>query len=91
MVSSLFRTDHPGVILEGCVTAEAAADLTGYNIQHIRRLACDGKLDAIHVGRSWLIKIRSLEAYLSEVVAEGDGRFGPRTPAKPNNHDNASA
>ncbi|MBN1313141.1 MAG: helix-turn-helix domain-containing protein [Anaerolineae bacterium] len=82
---------HPGVILEGCVTAEAAADLTGYNIQHIRRLALAGKLEAIHVGRSWLIKIKSIETYLQEVVKAGDARFGPRVPAQLNIHDNASA
>jgi excisionase family DNA binding protein len=90
MVSLLLRSEHPGVIVEECLTAEAAADLTGYNIQHIRRLAYAGKLDAVHVGRSWLIKVKSIEAYLSEVVAEGDGRFGPRVPAKLNSHDNAS-
>ncbi len=43
------------------------------------------------MGRSWLIKVKSIEAYLSEVVAEGDGRFGPRVPAQLNIHDNASA
>jgi excisionase family DNA binding protein len=91
MVSLLLQNNHPGVIVEDCVTAEAAAELTGYNIQHIRRLAYAGKLEATQVGRSWLIKVRSLEAYLSEVVAEGDGRFGPRVPAQLNVHDNASA
>jgi excisionase family DNA binding protein len=85
------QSDHPGVILEGCVTAEAAAELTGYNIQHIRRLTWAGKLDALRVGRSWLIKIKSLEAYLA-AAEENDSRFGPRVPAQPDNDDeNASA
>jgi excisionase family DNA binding protein len=74
-----------GVILEGCVTAEAAAKLTGYNIQHIRRLAWDGKLEALHIGRSWLIKLTSLQNYLEEVVPAGDGRFGPRHASKYDN------
>jgi excisionase family DNA binding protein len=91
MVSLFLQTEHPGVIVENCVTAEAASELTGYNIQHIRRLAYAGKLDAIHVGRSWLIKVGSLETYLSEMVAEDDGRFGPRVPAQLDVHDNASA
>jgi hypothetical protein len=39
-----------GIILDDCVTAETAAALTGYNIQHIRRLAYDGKLEAVRVG-----------------------------------------
>ena len=90
MLLTNLRGDHPGVILEDCVTAEAAADLTGYNIQHIRRLAYAGKLEAIHVGRSWLIKIESIEAYLSEATTEDDGRYGPRAPARSQTHVDAS-
>ena len=78
------QLESPGVILEGCVTAEAASKLTGYNVQHIRRLAWAGKLEAIHVGRSWLIKLTSLQRYLEEVVPAGDGRFGPRGASKTN-------
>jgi excisionase family DNA binding protein len=91
MVPLFLRGSHPGVVVDDCVTAEAASELTGYNIQHIRRLTYAGKLDAIRVGRSWLIKVASLQAYLNGVVAEGDSRFGPRVPAKPHTHDNASA
>ncbi len=83
MVLFDLHRQHPGIILDDSVTAEAAAQLTGYNVQHIRRLALSGKLEAIHVGRAWLIKVSSLESYLSEVVPAGDGRFGPRTPVKP--------
>ena len=91
MVSSLLRDNYPGIVTEQCITADAAAALTGYNIQHIRRLVLSGRLNAIRVGRSWLIKIESLETYLSEVVVEGDARFGPRVPPKPIANDNASA
>ena len=42
MVSLFLQTERPGVIVEDCLTAEAAARLTGYNIQHIRRLALAG-------------------------------------------------
>jgi hypothetical protein len=35
----LKEQNSSGVILEDRVTAEAAANLTDYNIQHIRRLA----------------------------------------------------
>ena len=91
MVSLFIQGSQPGVVIGDCVTAEAASKLTGYNIQHIRRLTYAGKLEAFRIGRSWLIKIESLQAYLNEVVAEGDSRFGPRVPAKPHTHDNASA
>jgi excisionase family DNA binding protein len=70
--------NNPGIILDGCVTAEAAAELTGYNIQHIRRLAFAGKLDALKAGRSWLIKIESLNSYLERISRINDRRFGPR-------------
>ena len=72
------HTDHPDVIFDDCLTVEAASKLTGYNIQHIRRLALAGTLDAHRIGRSWLIKVSSLMYYLNEVVPNGDGRFGPR-------------
>jgi excisionase family DNA binding protein len=70
--------DQPGVIFDDCLTAEAASKLTGYNIQHIRRLALAGTLDAHRVGRSWLFKVASPMYYLNELVPSGDGRFGPR-------------
>jgi excisionase family DNA binding protein len=76
MVSSLLQDNYPGVVTEQCITAEAAAKLTGYNIQHIRRLTLAGKLKATRVGRSWLIYVESLEAYLNDVMAESDARFG---------------
>ena len=92
MASLILDTSHPGVINDSFITAEAASDLTGYNIQHVRRLAFSGRLEAIHVGRAWLIKVESLDAYLREVVGEGDGRFGPRTtPSKPSGLDSPRA
>jgi excisionase family DNA binding protein len=91
MASFYFPADHPGVVLEGCVTAEAASELTGYSIQHLRRLTLEGRLDALRVGRSWLIKIKSLEAYIEAGEAR-DSRFGPRVPAQMESaNDNASA
>ncbi len=78
MTSLRLHDNRSGIIVEDCVTAEAASRLTGYNIQHIRRLCFSGRLSAIRVGRSWLITVESLERYLNEVVPAGDGRFGPR-------------
>lgn len=83
----------PGVVTDNYVTAQAASDLTGYNIQYIRRLCYAGKLKAIRIGRSWLIRAESLEWYLNVVVPSGDGRFGPRGNGHSNKetHENASA
>jgi len=71
-----------GIILADCVTAETAAALTGYNIQYVRRLAFEGKLDALRVGRAWLIDIKSLRHYLKQARRMDDGRYGPRHDAE---------
>jgi hypothetical protein len=39
-----FHRTAKGIILADCVTAETAAALTGYHIQHIRRLALSGSV-----------------------------------------------
>ncbi len=86
MVSFDLRQDSPGVVASSLVTAQTASDLTGYNIQYIRRLVNMGRLKAIRVGRSWLITVESLEAYLNITVPAGDGRFGPRSFATTEEH-----
>ncbi len=91
MDSFYLQPDVPGILTERLVTAQAASILTGYNIQHIRRLAFNGKLEAIRVGRSWLIRVDSLEKYLNVTVPEGDARFGPRSTIDLNTHQEASA
>ena len=80
MTSSILDTGklNAGIILHDCLTAEAAAKVSGYNIQHIRRLAFAGKLEAYKVGRSWLIKVESLESHLKQMTQMADRRFGPR-------------
>lgn len=86
MVSFDLRQDTSGVVANSLVTAQTASDLTGYNIQYIRRLVNMGRLKAIRVGRSWLITVESLEAYLNVTVPAGDGRFGPRSFATIEEH-----
>jgi excisionase family DNA binding protein len=90
VVSFDLRQDSPGVVASSLVTAQAASSLTGYNIQYIRRLINMGRLQAIRVGRSWLITLESLEDYLNVVVPAGDGRFGPRGFAKTQDNHEAS-
>ncbi|MBN1429063.1 MAG: helix-turn-helix domain-containing protein [Anaerolineae bacterium] len=70
-----------GIILDDCITADTAAALSGYNIQYIRRLAYEGKLEAVRVGRAWLIKRASLQHYLRQARRMDDDRYGPRSQA----------
>jgi excisionase family DNA binding protein len=81
----LFNTEilptqaQTGVLTEKMITVEAAARVSGYNLQYLRRLLRTGKLQGVKIGQVWLIKIRSLENYLSKNEARRDRRCGPRT------------
>ena len=54
------------------LTADEAAELTGYNPEQIRRLARDKKINSRKWGNSWMINRISLLDYI-----ENKGR-GPR-------------
>jgi len=65
------------IILDKFITVHAAAEITGYCSQHLRRLLRAGKLEGIKVGQVWLIKMASLGAHLKQTEATGDHRYGP--------------
>jgi excisionase family DNA binding protein len=67
------------IVSEPLITVEAAAAKTGYNLQYLRRLLRSGKLQGVKIGQVWLIKINSLENYLSQNEDRRDRRCGPRT------------
>ena len=67
-----------GFLINGHVTVQAAADVTGYNIQYLRSLLRSGKLGGIKIGQIWLIEMQSLETYLQLVENTTDRRCGPR-------------
>ena len=61
-----------------CVTIQAAAGATGYNLQYLRRLLRVGKITGIKLGQMWLIEFASLEAYLQLKTNSLDKRCGPK-------------
>jgi excisionase family DNA binding protein len=67
------------ILSDKFITAQAAAEFTGYNIQYIRRILHAGKLGNIKVGQVWLIKLDSLNSYLEKIEGSKDHRFGPKT------------
>ncbi|GEM_PF-507566 len=67
-----------GILLDKFITVQAAAEVTGYCSQYLRRLLRTRKLDGIKVGQVWLIKMASLGAHLKQTEATGDHRCGPR-------------
>ena len=58
------------------LTSKEAAALTGYNVQHVRRLARAGKVKTQKWGKEWMVDRASLLAYI-----ETDG-IGPEPKRK---------
>ena len=67
-----------GLLLEEHISVQAAADVTGYNIQYLCRLLRSGTLEGIEIGQIWLIEMQSLGMYLQHVESNSDRRCGPR-------------
>jgi excisionase family DNA binding protein len=60
------------------ISVQAAAELSGYSLQYLRRLLRCGKLEGIKIGQVWLIDKSAFEDYLEKAVQATDGRFGPQ-------------
>ena len=60
------------------VTTEQAAEFSGYDIQHIRYLAREGRIGAVKRGTMWWVDRDRFRAYLDEMLTSEDGRAGPR-------------
>ena len=58
---------HTGILINQYVTVQAAAEVTGYNNQYLRRMLRSGKLRGIKIGQIWLIEMQSLDAYLQHL------------------------
>ena len=79
---SVFKASFPtfddSKIIQKHIGVQAAAKVTGYNIQYLRRLLRSGTLEGIKIGQVWLIEMQSLEGYLQHVETTSDRRCGPR-------------
>lgn len=60
--------------IENWMTCAEAAAATGYNAEHVRRLAREGKIKARRAGNAYLVYLPSLRAY----VAADPDRRGPQ-------------
>ncbi len=60
------------------ITTQQAAELTGYTVIHIRRLAATGKIKAQRWNRDWQIDRRSLLTY----SGKAEQFWQPRGPKK---------
>jgi excisionase family DNA binding protein len=65
------------------LTTQEAATLSGYDIQHVRRLAREVKIGAVKRGRDWWIDYEMFMAYLESMEANEDKRSGPNGKPDP--------
>lgn len=59
-------------------TIKEASQKTGYNEEYLRRLIRQGKIEAIKVGPTYLIRVESVDKYIAEIQKSDDARTGPR-------------
>ena len=60
------------------MTTEEAAKYSGYDVEHVRRLARQGKIGAVKRGRDWWIEVEVFMAYLESMIDSEDKRAGPK-------------
>jgi len=63
--------------IEGWVTTQQAAELSGYTVVYVRRLIKRGRVEAIKTGRDWLINHSSLLAYKAKMDTLGTQKHNP--------------
>ncbi|MFZ2488952.1 MAG: helix-turn-helix domain-containing protein [Anaerolineae bacterium] len=69
------------------ITADEAAEISGYHVNYIRRLMRAKKLTGRKAGIVWLIERESLHQYLAKVNTLGNRRFGPGGITKGSNNE----
>jgi hypothetical protein len=77
-IPNISQQSNTGILVSKHITVQAASDVTGYNIQYLRRMLRSGALEGIKIGQIWLIDMESLLAYLDYVESTTDRRYGPR-------------
>jgi excisionase family DNA binding protein len=63
---------------EEWLTTEEAAGLSGYHVNHIRRLLRSGEIAGRKWGQAWQVSKASLLSYLEAAKKLGDKRWGPK-------------
>jgi excisionase family DNA binding protein len=60
------------------ISTEEAASISGYHVEHIRRLVRHSKIRAEKKGHDWWIDRADLAAFLERKKESGDSRWGPK-------------
>lgn len=71
------NVNHDWGAMPDWITTSEAAQVSGYNIDYLRRLMRQGKITGEKKGLMWWIDLESLRAYVEEVEALGNRKFDP--------------
>ena len=64
-------------IVEGWITTNEAAELTGYTPSYLRRLAHQNRVNARQIGRIWFFWQESLIVFFEKMQRLGNQRHNP--------------
>ena len=70
------------LVVNNHISVKAAAEISGYSLQYIRRLLRLEKLAGLKLGQVWLIEKSAFEDYLENVTQAADRRFGSKCHSK---------
>ena len=65
-------------VLNNHISVQVAASYSGYNLQYLRRLLRNGKLEGIKIGQLWLVDKDALDSDIQQALDATDQRFGPK-------------
>lgn len=70
------------------MTTQEAAEYSGYDVEHIRRLARQGKIGAVKKGCDWRVDVEMFTAYLircskAKMAGPVQNRLGRKRPNPP--------
>lgn len=61
------------------ITTQEAAELSGYHVNHLRRLIRAGDIQARKISFLWFVQRQSLLDYMARAVESDDKRRGPKS------------
>jgi excisionase family DNA binding protein len=70
--------DNVVIIPEGWIGSQEAAELTGYTVLYLCRLARDGRLRVTKLGREWLFERESLLKWKEQMNELGTKKHSPK-------------
>jgi len=73
-----FNPQVSPVVVNNHISVKAAAEISSYSLQYLRRLLRCGKLEGFKIGQVWLIDNSAFLAYLEKAIEATDRRFGPQ-------------